>query len=39
MYARLAEAGNTEAQFLLGEMYWYGDGAASDLTLATSWIA
>jgi hypothetical protein len=37
-YTRLAEAGNTEAQFRLGEMYWYGDGTAPDLTLATSWM-
>ena len=38
IYARLAEAGNTEAQFRLGEMYWYGDGTAVDLRSATGWM-
>lgn len=38
IYAKLAEAGNTEAQFRLGEMYWYGDGTAVDIKAATSWM-
>ena len=38
IYARLAEAGNTEAQFRLGEMYWYGDGTAVDMKAATGWM-
>jgi hypothetical protein len=37
IYARLAEAGNPEAQFRLGEMYWFGDGTQSDLKKAASW--
>ena len=38
IYAKLAEAGNTEAQFRLGEMYWYGDGTAVDIRAATNWM-
>lgn len=38
IYARLAEAGNPEAQFRLGEMYWYGDGTAVDIRAATGWM-
>ncbi len=38
LYAKLAEAGNTEAQFRLGEMYWYGDGTAVDIKAATMWM-
>jgi hypothetical protein len=38
MYARLADAGNTEAQFRLGEMYWYGDGTAVDMASSRSWL-
>lgn len=38
LYAKLAEAGNTEAQFRLGEMYWYGDGTAVDMKAASSWM-
>lgn len=30
MYTRLAAAGNAEASFRLGEMYWYGQGVAAD---------
>ncbi|MGJ7914033.1 tetratricopeptide repeat protein [Massilia sp. LXY-6] len=37
MYARLAEAGNAEAQFRLGEMYWFGDGTSPDLKKAAAW--
>ncbi|HEY5800495.1 MAG TPA: hypothetical protein VIT92_09760 [Burkholderiaceae bacterium] len=33
-YTRLANEGNAEAQFRLGEMYWYGEGTAIDLTKA-----
>lgn len=37
LYVRLAEAGNAEAQFRLGEMYWFGDGTAADLKKAAAW--
>jgi len=37
IYQRLAEAGNAEAQMRLGEMYWFGDGTASDLVKARQW--
>lgn len=37
IYSRLAEAGNAEAQFRLGEMYWFGDGTSPDLKKAASW--
>ena len=30
MYARLAQAGNSEAALRLGEMHWYGEGAPLD---------
>lgn len=30
LYGKLAAAGNAEAQLRLGEMYWYGEGAALD---------
>ncbi len=38
LYAKLAEAGNVEAQFRLGEMYWYGDGTAVDILTASKWM-
>jgi hypothetical protein len=38
LYAQLADAGNAEAQFRLGEMYWYGDGTQPDLKMATAWM-
>lgn len=38
IYAKLAEAGNPEAQFRLGEMYWYGDGTAVDVAAAKGWM-
>jgi len=38
IYTRLAQAGDTEAQFRLGEMYWYGDGTAVDLAAANTWL-
>lgn len=38
LYSKLAEAGNVEAQFRLGEMYWYGDGTAADIAAATKWM-
>jgi TPR repeat protein len=38
LYSKLANAGNTEAQFRLGEMYWYGDGTAVDLVQADAWL-
>jgi hypothetical protein len=37
IYQRLAEGGNAEAQMRLGEMYWFGDGTASDLAKARQW--
>ncbi|MBD8530282.1 MULTISPECIES: tetratricopeptide repeat protein [unclassified Massilia] len=37
LYTRLANAGNAEAQFRLGEMAWYGDGAPQDLQAAQRW--
>jgi TPR repeat protein len=37
LYTRLAKAGNPEAQFRVGEMYWYGDGTAQDLRAARGW--
>jgi hypothetical protein len=38
LYSKLAEAGDAEAQFRLGEMYWYGDGIGADLALASRWM-
>lgn len=38
LYARLADAGNAEAQFRLGEMYWYGDGTAVDMGKSRAWL-
>lgn len=38
IYAKLAEAGNPDAQFRLGEMYWYGEGTAPDDKMATTWV-
>jgi hypothetical protein len=38
IYSRLANAGNTEAQFRLGEMYWYGDGTAVDMAKSRIWL-
>lgn len=37
LYTKLAKAGNAEAQFRVGEMYWYGDGTAQDLQAARGW--
>lgn len=37
LYTRLANAGNTEAQRHLGEMYWYGEAGASDDAKAEAW--
>lgn len=39
LYSKLATAGNAEAQFRLGEMYWYGEGTAQDLAAARTWMA
>ena len=38
LYSELAQGGNVEAQFRLGEMYWYGDGTAVDIAAATRWM-
>lgn len=37
IYQKLANAGNAEAQMHLGEMYWFGDGTAANLTEAKMW--
>ncbi|THC44618.1 hypothetical protein C2862_09110 [Massilia sp. Mn16-1_5] len=37
LYTRLANAGNAEAQFRVGEMAWYGDGMRQDLQAAHAW--
>lgn len=37
LYSKLAAAGNAEAQFHLGEMYWYGEAGKVDLPVAESW--
>jgi hypothetical protein len=37
LYTRLANAGNADAQFRLGEMTWYGDGTPQDLQAAHRW--
>lgn len=38
IYTKLANAGNVEAQFRLGEMYWYGDGTAVDMAKSRAWL-
>jgi hypothetical protein len=38
IYTKLANAGNSEAQFRLGEMYWYGDGTAVDMATSQTWL-
>jgi hypothetical protein len=38
IYTKLANAGNSEAQFRLGEMYWYGDGTAVDMSKSQTWL-
>jgi hypothetical protein len=37
LYTRLANAGNADAQFRLGEMVWFGDGTPQDLGAAQRW--
>lgn len=37
MYTKLANAGNVEAQQLLGQMHWYGEAGTVDETKATMW--
>jgi len=37
LYTRLANAGNADAQFRLGEMVWFGDGTPQDLEAARRW--
>ena len=37
LYAKLAEAGNAEAQMKLGEMYWYGEAGSVDMAKADAW--
>jgi hypothetical protein len=38
LYTKLAQAGNLDAQFRLGEMYLYGDGTGVDAAQADSWL-
>jgi hypothetical protein len=37
LYTKLANQGNAQAQFHLGEMYWYGEAGKIDVPLAKSW--
>jgi TPR repeat protein len=37
LYGKLANNGNAEAQFHLGEMYWYGEAGQIDLAIAERW--
>lgn len=37
LYAKLANAGNAEAQLHLGEMYWYGEAGGVDEARADAW--
>jgi TPR repeat protein len=38
LYTQAARSGDAQAQFRLGEMYWYGDGTAQDLDAAIEWM-
>lgn len=38
IFTKLANAGNAEAQFRLGEMYWRGDGTAADVAKSQLWL-
>ncbi len=38
-YTRLANAGNVQAQLLLGELYGFGEGVPEDLAQAEKWLA
>lgn len=37
LYTQLAQQGNVEAQFHLGEMYWYGEAGKVDMAAAETW--
>lgn len=37
LYTRLADGGNADAQFHLGEMHWYGEGLQQDDAQAKAW--
>ncbi|WP_051293469.1 sel1 repeat family protein [Pseudoduganella violaceinigra] len=37
LFTKLANGGNAEAQFHLGEMYWYGEAGGVDLAQARNW--
>ena len=39
IYSKLANAGNVQAQLLLGELYGFGEGVPEDLAQAEKWIA
>ena len=38
IYTRLAQAGNVQAQLLLGELYVFGEGVPEDRALAEKWV-
>jgi len=38
IFTKLANAGDAEAQFRLGEMYWHGSGTAPDLGKSQAWL-
>ncbi|MCH8620038.1 hypothetical protein [Undibacterium sp. TS12] len=37
IYTKMAQTGNPDAQEMLGEMYWFGDGVAVDVNVAAQW--
>lgn len=37
IYTKMAQAGNPDAQEMLGEMYWFGDGVGVDVNMAAQW--
>ncbi|WP_423681310.1 tetratricopeptide repeat protein [Undibacterium sp. WLHG33] len=37
LFSKLADNGNAEAQEMMGELYWYGDGMAIDTNKAEQW--
>ncbi|MFZ6657302.1 tetratricopeptide repeat protein [Undibacterium sp. TJN19] len=39
LFTKLANAGSADAQTMLGEMYWFGDGVAIDIGTAEQWFA
>ncbi|MFZ6872415.1 tetratricopeptide repeat protein [Undibacterium sp. Di27W] len=37
LYSKLAQSGNPDAQEMLGEIYWFGDGVEADVNTAGLW--